>query len=150
MVDIFRLGDWCCKALVMYLRNEGSCHRKNGDGDWSSLAYCWKTTRGRLSLYWGRGTWVNKISPNAREFLLRWCQFQIHYAVKEYACTAVDVLARRTRLAFLSTQAAEEALPTIIKILQKRLGWSSQRAKSEHEEALQFIYHEMGKKVRFS
>lgn len=67
--------------------------------------------------------------------------------MKEYACTAVDVLARRTRLAFLNTQAAEEALPTIIKILQKELGWSNQRAKSEHEEALQFIYHEMGKKV---
>ena len=67
--------------------------------------------------------------------------------MKEYACTAVDVLARRTRLAFLNTQAAEEALPTIIRIMQKELGWSKQRAESEKQAALHFIYHEMGKKV---
>ena len=49
---------------------------------------------------------------------------QVSYAIKEYACTAVDMLARRTRLAFLSTQAAEEALPRIVEIMAKELGWN--------------------------
>jgi len=50
--------------------------------------------------------------------------FQVRYAVREYACTAVDVLARRLRLAFLNVQAAEEALDGIIRIMAEELGWS--------------------------
>lgn len=49
------------------------------------------------------------------------------YAVKEYACTLVDVLARRTRLAFLDVQAAEEAIPRIAEIMSKELNWSKSR-----------------------
>ncbi|KHJ83087.1 hypothetical protein OESDEN_17216 [Oesophagostomum dentatum] len=40
---------------------------------------------------------------------------EVRYAVREYACTAVDVIARRTRLAFLNTYAAHEVLPEVIK-----------------------------------
>lgn len=72
---------------------------------------------------------------------------QVVQAVKEYACTAVDVLARRTRIAYLNTQAAEEALPTIINIMKKELKWSNARAEKEKKEALEFLYHEMGVKV---
>ena len=54
---------------------------------------------------------------------------EVKYAVKEYACTAVDVLARRTRLAFLHVHAADEAIPKIINILAKELGWSKPRMK---------------------
>jgi glycerol-3-phosphate dehydrogenase len=50
---------------------------------------------------------------------------QIRYAVKEYACTAIDVIARRLRLAFLNVQAAQEALPAIIDILAEELKWSN-------------------------
>ena len=53
--------------------------------------------------------------------------FQVMYAIKEYACTAIDVLARRTRLAFLNVQAADEALPTIVEIMGKELGWSKSK-----------------------
>ena len=49
---------------------------------------------------------------------------QVVYAVKEYACTAIDVIGRRTRLAFLNVMAAEEALPRIVEIMAKELGWS--------------------------
>ena len=49
---------------------------------------------------------------------------QVRYAIKEYACTAVDVIARRLRLAFLNVQAAEEALPGIIEIMAEELKWS--------------------------
>jgi len=49
------------------------------------------------------------------------------YALSEYAQTAVDMLARRTRLAFLNVRAAEESLPRIIELMSRELGWSKQR-----------------------
>ncbi len=52
---------------------------------------------------------------------------EVKYAVKEYARTVVDVLARRTRLAFLDVQAAEEAIPRITEIMSKELNWSKSR-----------------------
>uniref|UniRef100_A0ACB8G166 Glycerol-3-phosphate dehydrogenase n=1 Tax=Sphaerodactylus townsendi TaxID=933632 RepID=A0ACB8G166_9SAUR len=73
---------------------------------------------------------------------------EVEYAIQEYACTAVDMIARRTRLAFLNVQAAEEALPRIIEIMGKRLKWSEQKKKEELAEAKKFLYYEMGYKVR--
>lgn len=52
---------------------------------------------------------------------------QVLYAIKEYACTAIDVLARRTRLGFLNVQAADEALPRIVQIMGKELNWSQEK-----------------------
>ena len=44
---------------------------------------------------------------------------EVRYACKaEYAQTAEDILARRTRLAFLNANAAKEALPRILQIMQ--------------------------------
>ena len=43
--------------------------------------------------------------------------------MKEYAATAVDVIARRLRLSFLNVQAAEEALPVVVQIMGDELGW---------------------------
>ena len=57
---------------------------------------------------------------------------EVIYAIKEYARTAVDVLARRTRLSFLNVLAADEALPRIIKIMAKELKWNEQREKVGH------------------
>ena len=57
------------------------------------------------------------------------CVSQIRYAVKEYACTAIDVIARRLRLAFLNVQAAHEALPAIVDILAEELKWSNDAKK---------------------
>ena len=39
--------------------------------------------------------------------------FQVRYAIREYAQSAVDVIARRLRLAFLNTYAAHEVLPRV-------------------------------------
>ncbi|XP_066263692.1 glycerol-3-phosphate dehydrogenase, mitochondrial-like isoform X1 [Branchiostoma lanceolatum] len=72
---------------------------------------------------------------------------EVKYAAKEYACTAIDVIARRTRLAFQNVQAAETALPTIVKLLGQELGWSKQRCKEEEEAAKEFLYMEMGGKA---
>ncbi|XP_053554289.1 glycerol-3-phosphate dehydrogenase, mitochondrial [Bombina bombina] len=73
---------------------------------------------------------------------------EVKYALREYACTAVDVISRRTRLAFLNVQAAEEALPRIVDIMGKEFNWSEQRKKEELETAKKFLYYEMGYKAR--
>ena len=53
---------------------------------------------------------------------------EVRYAVRhEYAQTAVDVLARRTRLSFLNAQAALEALPRVVDIMAHELGWDRRR-----------------------
>ncbi|XP_039266240.2 glycerol-3-phosphate dehydrogenase, mitochondrial-like isoform X1 [Styela clava] len=80
---------------------------------------------------------------------LPYIEAEISYGIEEYACTAVDFLARRTRIAFLNTQAAEEALPTILNVMKKELKWSKERVEKERQDALEFIYHEMGKKINF-
>ncbi|CAO1601016.1 mitochondrial glycerol-3-phosphate dehydrogenase [Xanthoria calcicola] len=65
---------------------------------------------------------------------------EIRYAVRhEYAQTAVDVLARRTRLAFLNAQAALEALPTVIDLMTEELGWSKKRQEKEWHDTVQFL-----------
>ncbi|NXG75282.1 GPDM protein, partial [Baryphthengus martii] len=73
---------------------------------------------------------------------------EVVYGVKEYARTAVDMISRRTRLAFLNVQAAEEALPRIVDIMGKELNWSEQKKKEELETAKRFLYYEMGYKVK--
>lgn len=65
---------------------------------------------------------------------------EIHYAVKyEYAFSAVDFLARRTRLAFLDCLAAKEALPKVIDVMGQDLGWSAARKKQEYDDGIEFL-----------
>jgi len=72
---------------------------------------------------------------------------EVRYAVREYACTAVDVIARRLRLAFLNVQAAEEALPTIIDIMGEELQWSEEEKNRQLVKAKEFLQMEMGQSV---
>ncbi|GAA5993732.1 hypothetical protein JCM10908_001058 [Rhodotorula pacifica] len=58
---------------------------------------------------------------------------------REYAATAVDVIARRTRLSFLNSEAALEALPTVIDIMSKELGWDRARQDKEFRDATKFL-----------
>ncbi|KAL4946187.1 hypothetical protein BDV06DRAFT_182918 [Aspergillus oleicola] len=65
---------------------------------------------------------------------------EIRYAVRhEYAQTAVDVIARRTRLAFLNAQAALEALPTVIDLMGEELNWDSGRKEVEWKDSVQYL-----------
>ena len=70
---------------------------------------------------------------------------EVRYAVKEYAATAVDILARRLRLSFLNVQAAEEALPRIIDIMAEELKWSRSEKQKQTEDAVTFLNTQMGK-----
>ncbi|TWW63782.1 glycerol-3-phosphate dehydrogenase, mitochondrial isoform X2 [Takifugu flavidus] len=73
---------------------------------------------------------------------------EVLYAIKEYACTAIDIIARRTRLGFLNVQAADEALPRIVEIMGKELDWSQEKRTAELDAARKFLYHEMGYRSR--
>ncbi|XP_004345777.2 glycerol-3-phosphate dehydrogenase 2 [Capsaspora owczarzaki ATCC 30864] len=64
---------------------------------------------------------------------------EVRYAIREYACTAVDVLARRTRLAFLNVQAALQALPSVIQIMSKELNWTEEQCAAEKADAEAFL-----------
>jgi len=65
---------------------------------------------------------------------------EIRYAVRhEYAQTAVDVLARRTRLAFLNAQAALEALPKVIDLMAEELHWGRARKEREWKDTVAFL-----------
>ncbi|KAL1998408.1 hypothetical protein VTN02DRAFT_6231 [Thermoascus thermophilus] len=65
---------------------------------------------------------------------------EVRYAVRhEYAQTAVDVIARRTRLAFLNAQAALEALPGVIDLMAEELKWDSKRKDLEWTESVRFL-----------
>ncbi|TGO84811.1 hypothetical protein BPOR_0462g00010 [Botrytis porri] len=76
-----------------------------------------------------------KISP-----LYPFVDGEVRYAVRhEYAQTAVDVLARRTRLAFLNAQAALEAAPKVIDIMAGELGWSNKRKEVEWTDTVKFL-----------
>ena len=73
--------------------------------------------------------------------------YENNLCVKEYAATAVDVIARRLRLSFLNVQAAEEALPVVVQIMGDELGWDQQERNRQTEEAVVFLRSQMGKDV---
>mmetsp|Transcript_44028 Transcript_44028/g.125591 ORF Transcript_44028/g.125591 Transcript_44028/m.125591 type:complete len:788 (+) Transcript_44028:64-2427(+) len=61
---------------------------------------------------------------------------EVRYAVThEYACTPADILARRTRLAFLNSTAARLTLPKVVEIMAECFGWDEARQLHEHEQA---------------
>ncbi|KAG5976406.1 hypothetical protein E4U58_004354 [Claviceps cyperi] len=65
---------------------------------------------------------------------------ELRHAVRsEAACTAADVISRRTRLAFLDVHAALGALPRVIDVLSEELGWTEARKKAEWTETVSFL-----------
>ncbi|XP_045830057.1 glycerol-3-phosphate dehydrogenase SDP6, mitochondrial-like [Trifolium pratense] len=60
-------------------------------------------------------------------------------ARNEYCESAIDFIARRTRLAFLETDAARRALPRVIEILAKEHKWDNSRQKEELQKAADFL-----------
>jgi len=65
---------------------------------------------------------------------------EVRYAIDyEYAVTPADVLARRTRLAFLNSTAARLALPKVVEIMAASFGWDEARQVQEHEKAEQLL-----------
>lgn len=57
----------------------------------------------------------------------------------EYCESAVDFIARRSRLAFLDTDAAGRALPRVIQILASEHNWDKARQNKELQKAKEFL-----------
>ncbi|KAI5923825.1 FAD dependent oxidoreductase-domain-containing protein [Camillea tinctor] len=99
-----------------------------GDRAWTVAALC-KPTDLRFP---ARGERISRLYP--------FVDGEIRYAIQnEYAQTAVDVLARRTRLAFLNAQAALECLPRIIDIMSQELKWDKSRQDREWKNTVAFL-----------
>ncbi|KAK0651385.1 FAD dependent oxidoreductase-domain-containing protein [Cercophora newfieldiana] len=99
-----------------------------GDRAWTVAALC-RPTEKRFP---ARGERISQLYP--------FVDGEVRYAVRhEYAQTAVDVLARRTRLAFLNAQAALEALPRVIDIMAGELKWDKRRQEVEWRETVSFL-----------
>lgn len=65
---------------------------------------------------------------------------EVQYALRfEYARTAVDVLARRTRLSFTDAQAALEALPAVIDLMSEPLQWNEKKKELEWRHTVHFL-----------
>jgi glycerol-3-phosphate dehydrogenase len=80
-------------------------------------------------------TYGNRIAHN-----YPYIEAEVRYAVREeYACTAVDVLARRTRLAFLNAHAALDALSKVVEIMAQELNWDQGRQEKEIQDAKEFL-----------
>ncbi|KXT06914.1 hypothetical protein AC578_7151 [Pseudocercospora eumusae] len=99
-----------------------------GDRAWTVAALC-APTENRFPV---RGERISKLYP--------YVDGEVRYAVRhEYAQSAVDVLARRTRLAFLNAQAALEALPRVIDLMGEELKWSKARKQQEWKDTVTFL-----------
>ncbi|KFY38013.1 hypothetical protein V494_04565 [Pseudogymnoascus sp. VKM F-4513 (FW-928)] len=99
-----------------------------GDRAWTVASLC-EPTEKRFPV---RG---KRLSP-----LYPFIDGEIRYAVRhEYAQTAVDVIARRTRLAFLNAQAALEALPEVIDVMATELNWDKKRQELEWTDSLKYL-----------
>lgn len=99
-----------------------------GDRAWTVAALC-EPTEQRFPV---RGTRLSTLYP--------FVDGEVRYACRhEYAESAVDVIARRTRLAFLNAQAALEALPRVIDLMAQELGWSKARQEFEWKNSVEFL-----------
>ncbi|CAA6662632.1 unnamed protein product [Spirodela intermedia] len=65
---------------------------------------------------------------------------QVAYCARqEYCESAVDFIARRSRLAFLDTDAAGRALPRVIEIMAAEHGWDRRRRREELRQGREFL-----------
>eukprot|EP01059_Diplonema_ambulator_P003967 TRINITY_DN13677_c0_g1_i1.p1 TRINITY_DN13677_c0_g1~~TRINITY_DN13677_c0_g1_i1.p1 ORF type:complete len:713 (+),score=189.11 TRINITY_DN13677_c0_g1_i1:284-2140(+) len=58
---------------------------------------------------------------------------------QEYARTIVDVLARRTRLAFLDVEAASACIPRVAKLMADELKWNAEETERQKKLAAEFL-----------
>ena len=78
---------------------------------------------------------AQRLSPG-----LPFTEAEVRYTVRnEYAQTAADFLARRTRLAFLDVRAAAAALPRIVDLMGDELQWSNSKKKAEYKDTMEFL-----------
>lgn len=65
----------------------------------------------------------------------------VYAAQEEMACTPVDLLARRTRLAFLDAKAARKAFPRVLELLSQFFSWDASRQEVEKKRFENYLNH---------
>ncbi|KAG9949643.1 DAO-domain-containing protein, partial [Aureobasidium melanogenum] len=94
-----------------------------GDQAWQVLKLC------EVSSQRDRQTRLSPLHP--------YLTGEVRYAVRyEYAQHATDVLARRTRLAYIDAKEAINVLPLVIDIMAEELTWDDGRKALKHQNAL--------------
>jgi hypothetical protein len=84
----------------------------------------------------GREKGLNKRLAAGYPFI----EAEVVYAARhEYALTATDMIANRIRLAFLNSDASYYALPRVIALMGRELGWDTQRKIIEYQHAAHFL-----------
>ncbi|KAG8987726.1 mitochondrial glycerol-3-phosphate dehydrogenase [Tulasnella sp. 427] len=99
-----------------------------GDRAWTVLSYASPT-----GLRWPlQGVRLNNSYP--------YIEAEVHYATQhEYAQTAIDFIARRSRLSFLNAGTALDVLPRVIQLMGDDLHWSTARRREEWVKAREFL-----------
>ncbi|KAH8410097.1 hypothetical protein KR009_005868, partial [Drosophila setifemur] len=70
---------------------------------------------------------------------------EVQYAIRnEYACTVVDIIARRLKVVFVDAAATLHMLPKILKLMASELGWSDEQKTKEQQKAQEFLVRQMG------
>ena len=98
-----------------------------GGRAWEVMAMCKPTGK----------QWPRNGIPLAANY--PYIEAEVRFAAKEYACTIEDILSRRTRLAFLNSEAALEAVPRVADIMAEELGWSRKVKRAQIEEAKNYL-----------
>ena len=65
----------------------------------------------------------------------------IYAARHEWALHADDIIARRTRLAFLNKNAALRSIPRVIELMAKELAWDETRQAAEMHRCIEYMRH---------
>lgn len=90
-----------------------------------------RVTESRTGMY----KHYRRIFDGAAMTLYPYLDAEIRYAVThEHACTAADILCRRTRLAFLNSTATQLSVEKVVDIMGDMLEWSTDRKKMEIEQ----------------
>lgn len=126
---------WSRTMYVRLLQEFGldtdvALHLSNSYGDraWSVCAVA-KPTGDRYPLHGIR------LDPQ-----LPYIEAEVRYATRaEFAVKVADFIARRSRMAFLNTEATIEALPRIVDIMGEELDWSETRKQTEFREGILFL-----------
>ncbi|XP_017068071.2 probable glycerol-3-phosphate dehydrogenase, mitochondrial [Drosophila eugracilis] len=70
---------------------------------------------------------------------------EVQYAARnEYACTLVDIIARRLRIAFVDAAATLHMLPKILKIMAEEKEWDEDQQNKQMQAAQEFLVRQMG------
>lgn len=95
-----------------------------------------------LALNYGDRAWTVLSSSESTRLLpnFPFIEAEIRHGIRqEAACTAADIISRRTRIAFLDVDAALSVLPRVIDIMADELSWSEKRKAHEWTQTVQFF-----------